>query len=124
MANQSPMYELMYIINPVLNDEQTKDIVQRVGTYIRENGGDVQESVEMGSQRLSYPIQKKRNGYYALVYFTHTDGNFIAKLDRALRINDDIMRHLILRYDAKMTRHYTKQKSERANQPAEAEAAA
>ncbi|NNF57226.1 MAG: 30S ribosomal protein S6 [Rhodothermaceae bacterium] len=124
MANQSPMYELMYIINPVLNDEQTKDIVQRVTAFIRENGGDVQEVVEMGSQRLAYPIQKKRNGYYINANFSHEDGDFIAKFDRALRINDDIMRHLILRYDAKMMRHYAQQKSERANAPAEAEAAA
>lgn len=120
MANEPATYELMYIINPVLNDEQTRDIVQRVSTYVRENGGEVQEVVEMGSQRLAYPIQKKRNGFYALVYFTHADGNFIARFDRALRINDDIMRHLILRYDAKMKRHYASQKSERAARPAEA----
>jgi len=108
----------MYIINPVLNDEQTKDIVGRVTKYIRENGGDILEVVEMGSQRLAYPLQKKRNGYYVNAYFRHPDGAFIAKFERAMQINDDIMRHMILRYDAKMLRHYEQQRTERASAPA------
>ncbi|MFN3595776.1 MAG: 30S ribosomal protein S6 [Rubricoccaceae bacterium] len=108
MAEQHPLYELMYIINPVLNEEQTKDIVQRVGAYLTDNGAEIVETNEMGSQRLAYPIEKKRNGYYVVVHF-RTSGDFLARLDRALRINDDIMRHLLLRYDAKMERHYAKQ---------------
>ena len=118
MAEQPAMYELMYIINPVLNEEQTKDIAARVLKYIRENGGDIKEVVEMGSQRLAYPIQKKRNGFYVNVFFTHTDGDFVAKFDRVMRINDEIMRHMVLRFDAKMMRHYEAQKAERAAQPA------
>ena len=61
-AEAAPLYELMYIINPVLSDEQTREIVERVARYIADNGGDVAEVVEAGSQRLAYPIQKKRNG--------------------------------------------------------------
>jgi small subunit ribosomal protein S6 len=120
-AQAAPLYELMYIINPVLSDEQTKDIVERVQRYIRDNGGDVVDAVEVGSQRLAYPIQKKRNGYYVNLWFRHAQGDFIARFDRALRINDEIMRHLILRYDAKMERHLQKQQAER-KQPAAAAA--
>ena len=110
----------MYIINPVLNEEQTKDIVQRVTKFISENDGTVVEAIEMGSQRLAYPIQKKRNGYYVNVFFEHVDGSFIAKFDRVLRINDDIMRHMILRLDPKMRRHYEATKGDRAAKVAEA----
>ncbi|HYE96179.1 MAG TPA: 30S ribosomal protein S6 [Rubricoccaceae bacterium] len=105
MPAPNGMYELMYILNPVLNAEQTKDIVARVSTYITENGGEIVEVVEMGSQRLAYPLEKKRNGYYVNVFF-RAPGAFIARFDRALRINEDVLRHLILRYDAKMERHY------------------
>ena len=49
-------------------------------------------------------------------------GEFIARLDRALRINDEIMRHLLLRYDAKMQRHYQAQKSGASAPAATAEA--
>ena len=109
-ANTAPMYELMYVINPVLNEEQTKDIVQRVTAYLSDNGAEVAEVDERGSQRLAYPIEKKRNGYYVVVYFRLSSGDALPKVDRALRINDDIMRHLLLRYDAKMERYYTEQR--------------
>ncbi len=122
MAEQSAMYELMYIINPVLNDEQTQDIAARVLKYIRENGGEIKEVVEIGSQRLAYPIQKKRNGFYVNVYFTHDDGDFNAKFDRVMRINDDIMRHMVLRFDAKMIRHYETEKASRDAGPVAAPA--
>ena len=110
MATQPPMYELMYIINPVLNEEQTADIVKRVGVYLKDNGATIDQETIVGSQRLAYPIEKKRNGYYVTVNFS-APGDFIARLDRALRINDEIMRHLLLRYDAKMMRHYAARKS-------------
>lgn len=105
MATINPMYEVMYIINPVLSDDQTTDIVNRVGDYLKENGAVVLETDEMGSQRLAYPIEKKRNGYYVVTHF-RAPGKMIARFDRALRLNDDILRHLILRYDAKMERHF------------------
>lgn len=107
-GSTDPLYELMYIINPVLNEDQTKDIVQRVTQYLSENGAAVETVEERGSQRLAYPIEKKRNGYYVVVNFRMSTAatSGLPKIERALIINDDIMRHLVLRYDAKMERHY------------------
>ena len=109
---KDPMYELMYIINPVLNEDQTKDIVQRVTAYLSDNGAEVEHVEERGSQRLAYPIEKKRNGYYVVVNFrlpVAANGGLV-KIERALTINDDLMRHMVLRYDAKMERHYQARK--------------
>lgn len=112
-GSTDPMYELMYIINPVLNEDQTKEIVQRVTQYLSDNGALVENVEETGSQRLAYPLEKKRNGYYVVVNFrmpvSVNDG--LLKIERALQINDDIMRHMVLRYDAKMERHYEAVKS-------------
>ena len=119
-ASTAPMYELMYIINPVLSEEQTKDIVQRVTAYLSDNGADVVKVSETGSQRLAYPIEKKRNGYYVIVNFRLANPVALPKLERSLRINDDVMRHLVLRYDAKMERHYTQQKADSASAKAAA----
>ena len=115
------MYELMYVVNTVLNDDQIKDIVNRVSAFIRENDGDIVEVDEKGSQRLAYPIEKKRNGHYAVVYF-RSEPAFIEKFERALKRNDDILRRLLLRYDAKMERHYEARQSQPAEAEAEAEA--
>ena len=120
-TNDRAMYELMYVVNTILNDEQIKDIIDRVSAFIRENGGDIVEVDDRGSQRLAYPIEKKRNGHYVVVYF-RAAASFIARFERAIKLNDDILRHLILRYDAKMERHYDKQKRQPAEAEAEAEA--
>ena len=112
-GSNDPMYELMYIINPVLNEEQTKDIVQRVTAYLSDNGASVENVGETGSQRLAYPIEKKRNGYYVVANFRlpKAAAPGLLKIERALIINDDIMRHIVLRYDAKMERHYQAQRA-------------
>jgi small subunit ribosomal protein S6 len=124
MANQNrAMYELMYVVNTVLNDEQVDDICDRVVAYIRENGGDIVAEDRWGSRRLAYPIEKKRNGYYGLAYFRAAP-EFIARFERALNINDDILRHMILRYDAKMERHFESQQAQAAKQATEAKAEA
>lgn len=119
MADQNrAMYELMYVVNSVINDDQIGDICDRVVAYIRDNNGDIVEEDRWGSRRLAYPIEKKRNGYYGLVYF-RAEPELIARLDRALRINDDILRHMVLRYDAKMERHFQNRKSETPQEAAE-----
>lgn len=113
-------YELCYILNAVLNEEQTKDLVERVNKYITENGGEVLDVDEWGSRRLAYPIEKKRNGYYVNMHFK-APGALIVKLERAMEINDNILRYLTLRLDAKMLRHYEQTKAKR-QQAAEADA--
>ncbi len=119
MASNKHTYELTYIVNSVISDEQVKDMVSRVTAYVKENGGDVIEVDEWGARRLAFPIQKKRNGYYVNMYF-QAPGEIVPRLERAMEIDDNILRYLTLRMDAKMVRHYEATKSKRA---AEAEAA-
>ena len=119
MAERLNTYEFTYIVNAVLSDEQIKDVVSRVSGFVTENGGEILEVDEWGSQRLAYPISKKRNGYYVNMYFK-APGDLIQKMERALEINDSILRYLTLRMDAKMIRHFEGRK-DRAAARAEAE---
>ncbi len=112
-------YELTYVVNAAISDEQIKDMVARVTKYIANNGGEVLDQDEWGNQRLAYPINKKRNGYYVNMYFK-APGEMIAKMERALEINDNILRYLTLRLDAKMLRHYEARKTAKAAAPADA----
>lgn len=118
MATNKNTYELTYIVNSVISDEQVKDMVSRITAYVTENGGDIIEVDEWGARRLAFPIQKKRNGYYVNMYFT-APGDMIPRLERTLEIDDNILRYLTLRMDPKMVRHYEATKTKRA---AEAEA--
>ena len=128
MATQQNSYELTYVVNSVISDEQVKDLISRVSAYITEAGGEITEVDEWGARRLSYPIQKKRNGYYVNMYF-RSSGALIPRLERALEIDDNILRYMSLRMDAKMIRHYEasiskRAEDEKAEKAAAAEAAA
>lgn len=123
MAENKHMYELTYIINSVISDDQVKDLVSRVSKFVDENDGEIVEVDEWGSRRLAFPIQKKRNGYYVDMYF-RAPGAIVPKLERALEIDDNILRYLTLRMDAKMIRHYEASKAKRAAEKEEAEAEA
>jgi small subunit ribosomal protein S6 len=113
MATNKNTYELTYIVNSVISDEQVKDMVSRITAYVTENGGDIIEVDEWGARRLAFPIQKKRNGYYVNMYFT-APGDMIPRLERTLEIDDNILRYLTLRMDPKMVRHYEATKTKRA----------
>jgi small subunit ribosomal protein S6 len=97
-------YELTYILNPVLEDDQYEEIVEKFTEFIRDNGGEIDEVDEWGIRKFEYEMDGKSSGYYVNAYFT-APGELIEKLERALRIDDQVMRYLTLKYDAKMMRH-------------------
>lgn len=97
-------YELTYIITPVLEDDEHEEIVEKFTNFIRENGGEIDEVDEWGIRKFEYEMDGKSSGYYVNAYFT-APGELIEKLERALRIDDHIMRYMTLKYDAKMMRH-------------------
>jgi len=93
MAKISANYELMYIIDADLGDEQIAAMVEKFKALIEANGT-VSEQEEMGKRKLAYLINDKPEGYYVLVKFT-SGPEFPAELDRVLKITDGIMRSLI-----------------------------
>jgi small subunit ribosomal protein S6 len=118
MAADKYQYELTYVISGVVQQNQVDDIVRKVNHLVESNGGDVLEVDEWGNQRLAYEIDRKRSGYYVNMYFK-APGSLIERLERELKINDDVLRYLTLRMDAKMKRHYEKRKEREAQQEEE-----
>jgi len=113
MASEKYQYELTYVISGVVQQNQVDDIVRKINHLVESNDGDVLEVDEWGNQRLSYEIDRKRSGYYVNMYFK-APGSLINRLERELQINDDVLRYLTLRMDAKMQRHYEKRKKQEA----------
>lgn len=112
-------YEITYIVNNAISDDHIRNVIGRVAKLIEKGGGELIESDEWGAQRLAYPIAKKRTGHYVNAYFK-APGEAIARLERALSLEDDILRYLTLKMDAPMLRHYAKRKEEKAREEAEA----
>lgn len=121
MALPKHQYELTYVISGVLKSNDIEDLVKRVNSFVEDNDGEIIEVDEWGSQRLAYEIDKKRSGYYVNLYFK-AEGKVVPQLERQLQLNDQILRYLTLRMDAKMIRHYERQQSTSAVEEA-AEAA-
>ena len=115
MAQDKNQYELTYVISGVVKQNQVDDIVRKITQFVKDNDGEVWEVDEWGNQRLSYEIDKKRSGYYVNMYF-RAPGSLVPQLERQLKINDDVLRFLTLRMDAKMQRHYEKQKGKEKRQ--------
>lgn len=122
MAEPLNMYEFAYVVDGVLSEEKIKDVVRRVGEFVKENGCEIIAVDELGVKRLAYPIKKRNNGYYVFMYI-NGPGSFIARLERAVEINDQILRFVTLKYDAKMKRHFEKQRSVTAAPVSESESA-
>ena len=98
MAKTSEKYEVMYIINPNLSEEETAGIVEKFKTLVEQNGT-LDEMEELGKRKLAYEINYISEGYYVLMKFTSAP-DFPAELDRVLGITDGVMRRLItLRYE-------------------------
>lgn len=97
-------YEFTYIVNPVLEEEQYKEAVEKVNKLFTDKGSEIEEVDEWGLRKLAYEIDKKNSGYYVNMYLT-APAEAIAAVERALRIDDHFMRYLTLKFDAKMLRH-------------------
>ena len=93
MAKTTEKYELMYIINPNLSEEETAAVVEKFKALVEQNGT-LEEMEEMGKRKLAYEINYISEGYYVLVKFT-SGPDFPAELDRVLGITDGVMRSLI-----------------------------
>ena len=98
MAKVSGNYEVLYVINPTLGEEQIAALVAKFKD-LAESRGTVAEVDEWGKRRLAYPINDLEEGYYVLMTFS-SDPAFPAELDRQMRINVNVMRSVIVSKDA------------------------
>lgn len=94
---------MMYILSPELGDENTPAVIEQINNYIGRLGGEVNEinqSAPWGKRRLAYPIDKHNDGYY-VVTTLRLDPNQMTELERGLRLNEDVLRHLVISLDKK-----------------------
>ncbi len=93
MAKTSEKYEVLYIINPNLGEEDTQAVVEKFKTLIEQNGT-IDAIEEWGKRKLAYEINYISDGYYVLVKFT-SGPDFPAELERILRNTETVMRSLV-----------------------------
>ena len=90
-------YELLFVLDPTLDEETKANLIETVKSVINA-GGEVGEADVWGERRLAYTINKKTTGYYVVLPFK-ADAELPKELDRRLRINENVMRHIIVCQD-------------------------
>ncbi|HID89813.1 MAG TPA: 30S ribosomal protein S6 [Anaerolineae bacterium] len=96
----SPMrdYEMIFIVHPEVDREGLTGVVEEVKGLIEANGGTVRKVEPWGLRRLAYPIQKVREGHYVYMELgLEPDG--VAKVERGLKLKEQVIRHLIVRIE-------------------------
>lgn len=95
MINQ---YEAVFIMTPVLSDEQMKEAVKKFEKHLLDNGAEIVHQENWGLRKLAYPIQRKNTGFYHLFEFK-AEGEVIKNLEVQLIRDERIMRFLTVKLD-------------------------
>lgn len=91
-------YETVFILTPVLSEDQTKEAVAKFEGVIGTLGGKIKHTEHWGLRKLAYPIQKKSTGFYFLVEF-EAAGTAINELEIAFKRDERVMRFLTVKMD-------------------------
>ena len=94
-------YEIMYVIDPTLEDGARTDLINRFSDLVKKNGGEIDRVDEWGKRRLAYAIQYKTEGYYVLMYVKGPSA-MPAEIERNMRINENVLRSLVIRYEGEV----------------------
>jgi small subunit ribosomal protein S6 len=105
-------YELGFILNPEVSEEQTRAILERIEQIVRNYDGQTVKVNQWGRRRLAYPIEHHRDGYYVFIDMILTPET-VLELDRNLKVSEEVLRHLITRRDPKAVQKEREEREER-----------
>ena len=98
MKNQEIYYETMYILRPDIAEEEVNNHIEKYNKLLEEMGGKIIDSQMRGKRRLAYPISKNKEGIY--VQLSHQgDGQHIAKIEKAMRLGEDVIRYMTIKQE-------------------------
>lgn len=88
-------YETLFIIHPDLEESEVNKTIDTIQDLITAGGGVIVKLEKWGKRQLAYTIQKKREGYYVLIYF-EAPPTLITELHRRYKLTDSILRYLVI----------------------------
>ena len=112
-------YETVFILTPVLSDEQMKETVEKFKGVLTNAGAEIISEENWGLKKLAYPIQKKTTGFYELIEFNAAPET-IKTLEIAYRRDEKVLRYLTVKMEKYAAEYAAKRRSNK--QPKEQEA--
>ncbi len=111
-------YETVFILTPVLSDEQMKEAVKKYEDHLANAGAEIVHEENWGMRKLAYPIQKKSTGFYQLIEYK-AEGNVIADVETELKRDERILRFLTVKLDKHAIAYNEKKRNKKAEAAAE-----
>ena len=93
-------YEGVFILDPDLATDLSKGLVTQIEELVGKGGGRIDGIQDWGKKRLAYRIRKKNEGHYVVMNF-QIDPKQVKRIDQTLRLNDSVMRYLIIHKEIK-----------------------
>ena len=106
-------YELGFILNPEVSEEETRAILDRVEQIVARYGGQIVRVNQWGRRRLAYPIERHRDGFYVFIDMILTSESVI-ELERTLKVSETVLRHMVIRRDPKAVQQEREEREARA----------
>lgn len=103
-------YETVFILTPVLSDDQAKEAVAKFKALLTDGKAKIHHEEDWGLRKLAYPIQKKSTGFYYLVEF-ECEGSLIQDLELVFRRDERVLRFLTVKMEKHAVAYAEKKRS-------------
>jgi small subunit ribosomal protein S6 len=103
-------YETVFILTPVLSDDQAKEAAKKFKKSITDLGGKIVNEENWGLRKLAYPIQKKTTGFYHLLEYAGEGQEIVSQLEVAFKRDERVLRFLTVALDKHATAYADKRK--------------
>ena len=90
-------YESVIIINPSVDEEKVKSLIDKFSELINKNGK-VEKVDTLGKKKLAYDVKKNKEGIYVVFYF-EAEPSIIAELERNYRITDEVIKFIVVKVE-------------------------
>ncbi len=111
-------YETVFIMTPVLSEEQMKETVKKFENFLLEKGAEIVHQENWGLRKLEYPIAKKTSGFYHLFEFI-ADGSVVKEYELQYRRDEKVMRYLTVLMDKHAIAYAEKRRNQKKEVKAE-----
>ena len=116
----SKRYETVFIVTPVLSEDQAKETVDKFKKELQKGGAKILHEEFWGMRKLAYPIQKKTTGFYHLFEFETEDGQLINDVETSFRRDERVLRFLTMKLEKHAIAYAEARKKKKGSKKAEA----
>ncbi len=119
-------YETLFVVKPTLTEEEIAAQVAKIKDVLAKVDAELLATDDMGMRKLAYPVEKNDRGYYTILFYK-ANGDAIAEIERNLKINEDIIKFLTVKYSnqkelAQFDKQVAAANKSKAEEPAKEEA--